>query len=420
MSLDDPQQPHRSSGLSNNRSFQTPEEAAARDSLDEEATLPASENEGNGTTGREYRHTPQPQPPSKRGFLGLHWPPGKKEWLVILLLAVIVIGVITGILLARHHPKPAPVSLPLQPSTSKNTVVSPLTGLQVSPADAKLPITGVMIENSVAARPQSGLSQAGVVFEALTEGGITRFLALYQGNQSAVSIGPVRSARPYFIDWLLPFDAGYAHVGGSPAALSEIPTLHMRDMNQFYYSNYYSRISSRQAPHNVYTNLSRLYALESSKGWTTSTFTGFPRKAAAPAKTPTAGSINFNPSYGSMAVHYSYDATKNDYLRSEGGSPMIDPDTGKQIAPQVVIAMVVPRTNGSLDSSNAYYSDYSDIGSGPVYIFQDGTVTQGTWQKSSQRSQIQFMNASGQAIPLNPGQTWITVLSHSSLLSYTP
>lgn len=304
------------------------------------------------------------------------------------------------------------------PTVTPTTTASPLTGVQVPIADTKLPVTGVMIENTDFARPQSGLSSAGVVFEALTEGGITRFLALYQEGQPS-SIGPIRSVRPYFVDWLLGFDAALAHVGGSPAGLAYMKSTGAKDLNQFYYSSYYTRISSRQAPHNVYTSASNLLALEKSLGYTTSNFIGFPRKADSPSKNPTATKIDFNPSYADFAVHYDYDSKNNAYLRSEGGSAMIDANTNQQIEPKVVIAIVVPWVQGILDSTGAYYSDYQDIGSGTAYIFQDGTVVQGTWQKSSPTSQIKFGDANGDPIGLNAGQTWITVVSSTSQVSFS-
>ena len=97
---------------------------------------------------------------------------------------------------------------------------------------------------------------------------------------------------------------------------------------------------------------------------------------------------------------------------------MVDANTGQQLEPKVVIAIVVPWTDGALDSSGAYYTDYSDIGSGTAYVFQDGIVTQGTWEKSSQTSQIQFISSSGAPIQLNAGQTWITAVGSVSEVSY--
>lgn len=399
----------------NSENFQTPEEVAATDDIQGEATVP-TESLAEGNTDNMVRSNKQSK---KRGSrFSLRWPHGKKEW-----AAVIIVVLLLGLgvtLLFRHHATKQVVIRKLIPAVhvKPTTVASRLTGVQVSPALAKLPVTGVMIENSDEARPQSGLSQAGVVFEALAEGGITRFIALYEEGQPN-SIGPVRSARPYFIDWLLPFDAAYAHVGGSPTALSEIQSLNVRDMNQFYNGNSYTRITSRQAPHNVYTSMAALNSLETSKGWTTSTFVGFPRKSDSPSKSPTATNINLNPSNSDMAVNYIYDPTLDSYKRSEGGAPMIDANTGKQLEPKVVIALVIPWTDGPLDASGAYYTDYSDIGSGAAYIFQDGIVTQGTWTKSSQTSQIQFTSTSGSTIQLNAGQTWITVLGNPSEVSYS-
>lgn len=345
----------------------------------------------------------------------------KRKWLIIggVVLVVIVLSGLAFLLFHSNKPKPThPAVIPKTHVVVAPVIDSRLTGLPVTAAQAALPVTAVMVENSTFARPQSGLSQAGVVFEALAEGGITRFVALFEEGQPS-SIGPIRSARPYFIDWMLPFDAAYVHVGGSPDALAQIQADNVKDLNEFYFGSYFTRISSRQAPHNVYISPSQLQALEKSQGYTTSNFVGFPRKADQPSKDPTATSIDFNISGPSYEVHYSYDKTNNSYLRSEGGSPMTDANTGKQLDPKVVIAIVVPWSQGALDSSDAYYSVYGDIGSGKAYIFQDGTVTQGIWSKSSTTSQILFGNQYGLPVALDAGQTWITVVGSSSLVSYS-
>jgi hypothetical protein len=355
----------------------------------------------------------QPSPKADNRF-ALHWPPGKKEWAVAVVV-LLLIGL--GTALALRHPPTHPAALitkahPLIRAKA-TVIVSRLTGLPDTSAQAALPVTGVMVENSDDARPQSGLGQAGVVFEALAEGGITRFLAIYEEGQPT-SIGPIRSARPYFIDWLLPFDAGYAHVGGSPAALTQIQADNVRDMNQFSYGSSYTRITSRASPHNVYTSMADLNALEQSKGWSTSNFVGFPRKSDQPSKTPTATTININPDGPDMDVQYQYNPKLDSYARSEAGAPMIDADTGQQLEPKVVIAMLVPWVNGPLDSSGAHYTDYSDIGTSTAYVFQDGIMTQGVWVKSSPSSQLEFKTASGTPLKLNAGQTWITAIGSAS------
>ena len=172
------------------------------------------------------------------------------------------------------------------------TIASPLSGLQVSPELAIRPVTGIMIENSVDARPQSGIQDAGVVFEAIAEGGITRFMTLYQ-EAMPQHIGPVRSLRPYYIDWASAFDASVAHVGGSPDALAQIRSSG-KDLDQFFNAGSYWRDNSRPSPHNVYTSFEKLDALNRSKGYSTSKFDSWPRKAEQKPDAPSVKSIDIN------------------------------------------------------------------------------------------------------------------------------
>ena len=148
-----------------------------------------------------------------------------------------------------------------------------------------------MIEYCPAARPQSGLSEAGVVFEAVAEGGITRFLALFQDTKPAY-VGPVRSSRPYYIRWLLGFDATYAHAGGSPQALQDINTLNVKNLDHGANGSTFDRVSNRYAPHNLYTSIDRLLAAAASHGYTSSTYTPIVRKAEKKIETPAASAID--------------------------------------------------------------------------------------------------------------------------------
>jgi len=346
----------------------------------------------------------------------------KKRIIILAATLVVVLGLV-GWLAYRHyhhvtHKTTASKIIIEKPVST--TVPSTLSGLPVAPSVNKLPVTGIMIENEIDARPQSGLDQAGVVFEALAEGGITRFLALYQDTQPSY-IGPIRSARPYYISWCLGFDCDYAHVGGSPDALSDITAWGVKDLNQFYNGGAYQRITSRVAPHNVYSSIASLNTLEDSKGYTTSNYQGFPRKIATPLKVPTTTTISLNLGTSEYNASYAYDSTTNAYDRSQAGQLMTNADANGtliQIAPKVVIAIIVPFSQGALDASDAYYSNYAVVGSGAAYVFQDGGVTVGTWQKTSNAAQITFSDAQNQPIKLDPGQTWITALTDSSDLTY--
>jgi hypothetical protein len=341
-------------------------------------------------------------------------PLGKKEKLAITLMLLLIIGVVYLLVSDKNQTiKSASVIKATNVAPVSTLVPSTLSGLPVPPSVNKIPVTGVMIENSDFARPQAGLSQASVVFEAIAEDGITRFLALFQ-DTSPSNVGPIRSVRPYYEQWALGFDASIAHVGGSPEALADIKTWNVKNLDEFYNGDSYHRISTRQAPHNVYTSISDLNQLEANKGYTSTNFSGFPRKAAAPSKSPDAATIDFNISSSDFAVKYVYNAATNSYNRFLAGVPHIDANTNKQISPTVVIGMIIPYSI----ESDGYHSAYGVIGSGKVYVFQDGNVTTGTWTKTSSTSQIKFTSNNGQTIKLDPGQTWITALGTSSDVSY--
>jgi hypothetical protein len=276
-----------------------------------------------------------------------------------------------------------------------------------------------MVENSLDARPQSGLNDAGIVFEAIAEGGITRFVSLFQDGQPQY-LGPVRSLRPYYIDWAAAFDASIAHVGGSPDALAQIRS-GGKDLDQFFNSGSYWRQPTRVAPHNVYTSFERLDALNKSKGYISSHFTSWPRKNDKKLAVPTAKAIDVNISSALYNSHYDYDTASNSYLRSEGGKPHIitnaQADTaGQQLHPKVVVVLVMPYS--IVDRSG--HSGYATTGSGAAYIFQDGAVTQGNWSKGERGSQFSFTDANGQPIKLNMGQAWVTAVAQAGMVVYHP
>ena len=283
---------------------------------------------------------------------------------------------------------------------------SPLTGLLVADeAATKQAVTGIMIENSPEARPQSGLKNSGVVFEAIAEGGITRFLVLYQQEKPQL-IGPVRSVRPYYISWAAAFDASIGHVGGSDEALNEVRNGNYRDIDQFFNADSYWRSSDRYAPHNVYTSFEKIDALNASKGYTTSTFTGFARTDGKVSTILDATNINITISSDLFNSSYAYSATTNTYDRSQAGAPHLDREDG-QISPSVVIALRVDESNLG-DYGN--HQDIVTVGSGSAVIFQNGTATNATWTKNSKAEQIKFTDAAGAEIALVRGQTWIVAV----------
>ena len=295
---------------------------------------------------------------------------------------------------------------------------SPLTGLEVSdPNLLKAATTCVMIENSPDARPQSGLDQAGVVYEAIAEGGITRFMAIYQEAKPEL-IGPVRSVRLTFAEMAKPYKCSIAHVGGAQNALNLIRgNGEFRDIDQFFNGGNYWRANTKPngkriyAPHNVYTDAAHLDSLNYRKGYTESTFTGFTRLDPDAVQEPVqqnATTINIRMSSALYNPIFTYDANSNSYKRAHAnGGPhyaLHKDGSQTQISPKVVVAIKttpVARGDG--------YMDYKTIGSDDAFIFQNGTVIAGKWQRNDANSPFRLIDSEGNDIQLVRGQVWVSI-----------
>ena len=286
---------------------------------------------------------------------------------------------------------------------------SHLNGIEVaSKADLSKPVTAIMIENSPDARPHSGLKQAEVVYEAIAEGGITRFLTLFQQHKPQL-IGPVRSLRMYYVDWLAPYQASVAHVGGSHASLQEVRNGKYRDIDQFFNGSSYWRANDRRPPHNVYTSFEKLDALNAGKGYKSSQFTSFTRTDGKASDKPNAVSIDINFSSSWYNTHYDYDKASNTYLRSIGGQASNDREEGR-LAPSVVIALHVNETTVMEDG---WRQSIVTTGTGTATVFQNGTVAEYTWRKNDRFSPLELIDAAGKPVALNRGQTWIAAVPNS-------
>ena len=310
-------------------------------------------------------------------------------------------------------PKPTPSPTPAPPSDI-------LTGQPDTPDIAARPNTAVIIENHTDARPQSGLSQADVVYEALAEGGITRYMAVFH-TQQPKTLGPVRSVRTYFVDWSLENDAPLAHVGGNADALDEIAPLGMKNMDEFANGSYFYRTSDRYAPHNAYTSIDLLAKLEQARG-----YAGPPSakplakfKKDAPAKTPPHPTIDINYSYNGYQVEYRYDAATNTYLRFLAGQPDIDRGTGQQIRVKNIVAEMMPTSYGFTRIGEQTVI-MQTVGQGQAVIFRDGVAVEGTWKKDSHSARTQLLDGAGQPVALNQGNTWFAVIpiDNQKRLSY--
>ena len=290
-----------------------------------------------------------------------------------------------------------------QDTKQEQKFYSQLTGVEVSKEDSELPILGVMIENSEEARPQSGLDAAGIVFETVTEGGITRYLALYQENKPQ-EVGPVRSVRPAFVDWGMGFDASFAHVGGSATALQMLDDRRAKSMNEFINANAYYRRDDRAAPHDAYARTTDLVALQREKGHGTSNVTGFPRSDDAPAPEPTARVITLRFSHPLYHASFTYDSKTNGYARVLAGQAHVDEATGQQITTRNLITIEADIQAGGL-------------GSGKATLYKDGTAHDLNWEQDSFGNRIRFTDENGNEIGLNRGDLWIAVVPINGSIS---
>jgi hypothetical protein len=340
------------------------------------------------------------------------WVKAHRTRSIIIAGSVLIAGAGAGayFILSRPGPVLEHIAIIAKPKPEPPTFYSPLTGEKVADeAATKQAVTAIMIENSPDARPQSGLKQAGIIYEAIAEGGITRFLTLHQQDKPQL-IGPVRSLRMYYVDWLASYNASVAHIGGSATALAEIRNGKYRDIDQFFNAGSYWRATDRYAPHNVYTSFERLDALNKSRGYNESTFTGFARTDGTPNPTSGATNIKINFSGPAFNTSYAYDKDANRYNRSVGGAAHNDREEG-QLTPTVVIALKVDMHRIFEDG---YREDIKAVGNGKATIFQNGNVQEVNWSKPTRESPILFTDADGKEVPLVRGQTWIAAVPNGS------
>lgn len=286
-----------------------------------------------------------------------------------------------------------------------------INGLLLKEREAGMRPLAVMIENHTNSRPQSGLAEADIVYEALAEGGITRFVALYQTSE-AKNIGPVRSARDYFATIANEYGALYAHVGGSDEVLTQLKNgmyKNITDLNEYFNASYFQRIKSRPAPHNTYTSTSELRRYLKEKNisetsrWQDWNFTD--KDSLVAEKNATQVFIDFSiPSY---KVGYIYDTEQKRYKRTLGGATHLDAASKEPLTTKTVVVQFVSVSATPGDAKDRI--DVDLIGEGKALVFHDGTVTEARWNKSNS-DRTHFSDLNGRAIEFNRGKIWVELV----------
>ena len=277
-------------------------------------------------------------------------------------------------------------------------------------------LVAVMIENSRDAWPLSGLSEAAVVYEAPVEGNVPRFLAIYVGDDPVTAAGPVRSVRPYYVDWVSEYgDIMYMHVGGSDEGLERMDAANVFAINEFYRDGYFWRSGERPRPHNTYTS-SRLWQ-KARKDYgeyhESEAYDGWLFAERRPCGSASNSDVNeecvseitaafLSPTYDARWV---YNTSTEKYSRYQNKELQTDPD-GAAIAADTVI---VQRVRAAvIDEVGRKRLD--TIGEGEVTVFRNGYAIPGRWRKASRKDRTQFYDENDQLIPLQSGKIWVEVL----------
>jgi len=310
----------------------------------------------------------------------------------------------------------------------------------------------VMIENHPEARPQSGLSDADIVFEAIAEGGVTRFMGMFycEAQRFDTTLAPVRSARSYFVDWAAGFNRPlYVHVGGAnlpgPAdALGQISSygwVGENDLNQFSigYPTFvrdYNRVEGKEiaTEHTMVSSTEKLWEVGEEREWTN---LSRERKVgykmiggddwqedfdqwAFQDSQPEAGQVrkisyDFWDDYSDYSLEWEYDPETNSYKRFMGGESHLDLNNQEQIQAANVI-VVLTTEKGPIDEKKHIL--YGTTGSGNALIFKNGQAEEATWTKKTRTDELDFVDSRGNQVPLARGLTWISVVSKGTEVSY--
>jgi len=338
------------------------------------------------------------------------------------LVVAIAFGAALIVAFTTRSPRSFGVAQPMAPGNGvaarpralPSLLPGPLTGLPTARALATRRPLAVVIDNFYPdARPQAGLSRASVVFEAPVEGGITRLLALYLEND-APTVGPIRSARPYFVAWAAGFQPVFVHAGGSPAALKLLPNVpQVGDLEALRRGSEFHRVKDKPAPHNLFSSTTAMLAVAQRNGIDSPlpfTFSAH-KPDAVPSARGRAQTIRVDfstpsvPSPAAYAVSYRYLRRRNVYVRAQGGVPFVDSATNRPVTTDNVVILfagVTPIPNDPLQRVTV-----QTTGSGQALYFRDGHVVRGFWRKRSINSALLFLSSGGATVSLDRGNTWI-------------
>ena len=342
-------------------------------------------------------------------------------------------------------PSPSPALVTVSPSPSPSATASPVASPTVSPSPSPVlstdpgiaDLTGVttdatrahrapiavLIDDSKAARPQSGFNAASIVYQAPADGGEDRYMMVFQEGDAS-TIGPVRSARVYLVHWASELRAGIAHYGGdlrARTALAAYDDVRFTNIDALGAGRKaYHRISSRRAPHNGYTSTAALRAVLARLGGPAVFAPDLWRHPfvapAAAASLPSSQRVTIP--YRTGRIDYRFDPTLDLYRRSVDGATQVDPGDGKPVTTRnVVVLFMSYRTDTKIEPGHSR-PVVGSIGTGRALVFREGRVIAGTWSKADETAPTHLLDADGEEIPLVTGRTFFQIVPLSTKIGY--
>ncbi|GKU26100.1 DUF3048 domain-containing protein [Clostridium folliculivorans] len=287
------------------------------------------------------------------------------------------------------------------------------TGEDLTEAEkSNIPFMAI-IENSKDARPQSGLSEADIVFETMAEGGIPRFIALFHKN-TPKQIGPIRSARPYFLSIAEEYNLPFAHCGGSAEALLTIKTNpDIKSINEIVNGSYFYRDNSRKAPHNLYTSADKIRKYITSSNMKTDMVSNlsFDNSFWKKEDLTNATVVNFKLN-NFYTTNYKF--VNGKYEKYMDNVKAIDKNNNLSLS---FTNIVVQQTPIKVQSDNLHL-DINMIGKGTGYLFSNGKVEKIRWSRGSSNSQTELTTEDGNKVYLAKGNTIWHIIDNSVTPKY--
>lgn len=343
---------------------------------------------------------------------------GVKFLVVILVIVIIVAAALLAIRIVRD--KNIIKTITGEKKENKGTTIVEIKEPEIFKGTGR-PIA-VMIDNHKDAMPQANLSEAYIVYEAIVEGGETRLMALYK-DKDLSKIGPVRSARHYFLDYALENDAIYVHFGWSPQAQSDITKLGVNNINGIYESSTsFWRVKDKYAPHNAVTSTEKILQIANRKEYaTTSTKESVLNYVGEPVELESniiANTVTI-PYSDSNTVKYEYDEETKTYVRYSRKSKQVDWDTGKTVTTKNIIITFCK--NWTLnDGENKGRQTLDNVKTLDGYYITNGKAIKITCEKTTRSDQTVYKDLSGNEIEVNDGNTFIQICPIDSRVTFEP